>query len=65
MAAPPPALWNNAKLWHDRATEMRALAENETLDFKAALLHIADNYDLIGDRAEVRSLLAPRVGLAG
>jgi hypothetical protein len=61
MAAPPPLeLWNNAKHWHDRATEMRARAENETSHFKAALLHIADNYDLIGDRAEVRLLLVPK-----
>jgi hypothetical protein len=52
MLTLPP--WNDAEHWHDRATDMRVLAENETLDLKAAMLHIADGYDLIGDRAEAR-----------
>jgi hypothetical protein len=47
---------NDAKLWHDRAAELRALADSY-LDKKAAaiLLRRADDYDKVADRAAIRA----------
>ena len=52
----PPRDLNDAKLWRDRAAELRALADSY-LDKKAAaiLLRRADDYDKIAERAADRA----------
>ena len=48
---------NNSKHWHDRANEMRALA-NQANDetSKKTMLRIAEDYDKLALRAELRVL---------
>jgi hypothetical protein len=46
----------DAKHWRDRAAAMRALAADmNTVDASAMMLKLADAYDKLGDRAEVRA----------
>lgn len=51
-------IWTDAKHWHDRAEEMRRTADDYHDDTKATMLRIADDYDRMGDRAEVRAEVA-------
>jgi len=52
--APHPHV-NDPRHWHDRAAEMRALADAmATVESKAMMLRLADDYDKLGDRAEAR-----------
>ena len=45
----------DSKHWRDRATEMRALAEGMSQTKPAQLLiDLADDYDKLADRAEIR-----------
>jgi hypothetical protein len=45
----------DSKHWRDRATEMRALADGMSGSKPAQLLNdLADDYDKLADRAEVR-----------
>ena len=45
----------DSKHWRDRAAEMRALADNMSNSKPAQLLNdLADDYDRLADRAEVR-----------
>ena len=47
---------NDAKHWQDRATEMRALAENMRDSNAVRLLHdLANDYDVLADRAAERA----------
>jgi hypothetical protein len=42
--------------WHQRAAEMRALAEMmENREHRAAMLRLADDYDKLADRAAGRA----------
>jgi hypothetical protein len=60
----PTSHVNDYKHWRDRAAEMRALSdmmkEPETVEL---MLRLADDYDKLADRAEIRSKGgAPRDG---
>ena len=45
----------DSKHWRDRATEMRALADGMSQTKPAQLLNdLADDYDRLADRAEIR-----------
>ena len=47
---------NNPKHWHDRAAEMRVLSETmNEVEARATMLRLADDYDEMGDRAEMRA----------
>lgn len=47
---------NDPKHWRDRAAEMRALSDMMgNLETVAIMLRLADDYDQLADRAEVRS----------
>ena len=49
-------LLSNAKHWHDRASEARALAETlSEPEAKRLMLEIADGYEVLARRAAVRS----------
>jgi hypothetical protein len=56
--------YNNPEHWRDRATEMRALSET-TRDVEAAatILRLADVYDELADRAEMRNNGVPPSGM--
>ena len=56
--------YNNPQHWRDHATEMRALSET-TKDVEAAaiMLRLADVYDELAERAEVRSNGVPPGGM--
>jgi hypothetical protein len=48
---------NNSKHWHDRANEMRALADKANDEIsKQMMLRIAEDYDKLALRAELRVL---------
>ncbi len=50
-----PRTIDNPRHWHDRAAEMRVLAEEMTSsETRAMMLKLADDYDELGDRAEER-----------
>jgi hypothetical protein len=47
---------DDPKHWHDRATEMRILAEEFTdSEAKSIMLRLANDYDKLGYRAEDRA----------
>ena len=51
-----PASYNNSKHWRDRAAEMRAISESITdPETVAIMLRLANDYDLLADRADIRS----------
>ena len=51
-----PASYNNSKHWRDRAAEMRAISELITdPETVAIMLRLANDYDLLADRADIRS----------
>ena len=51
-----PASYNNFKHWRDRAAEMRAISELITdPETVAIMLRLANDYDLLADRAHIRS----------
>jgi hypothetical protein len=46
---------NDQKQWHDRAAEMRALAERmSNINTKRIMLRLAEDYDKFSDRAAER-----------
>jgi hypothetical protein len=50
----PP--FNDQKQWHDRAAEMRALAERmSNINTKRIMLRLAEDYDKFSDRAAERA----------
>lgn len=50
-----PLLLNNPTHWHLRAQEARLIAQQlEDLEAKAAILKIANEYDRLAERAELR-----------
>ena len=47
---------NDSKHWRDRAAEMRGLAdEMKDIAGKTMMLKLADDYDKLAERAQVRS----------
>jgi hypothetical protein len=47
---------NDSKHWRDRAAEMRVLAdEMKDIAGKTMMLKLADDYDKLAERAQVRS----------
>jgi hypothetical protein len=51
---------NNVKHWRDRAAEMRILSTMmEHVETQAIMVRLADNYDTMADRAEVRAGTSP------
>jgi hypothetical protein len=55
---------NDSRHWRDRAAEMRSLADwMKEVDAAAMMLRLADDYDLLADRADQRANGAmPRAG---
>jgi hypothetical protein len=52
-----PRLIDDPAHWYDRGARMRLLADNfENIETKTAMLELADDYDLLGDRAAERLL---------
>jgi hypothetical protein len=52
----PASHVNNSKHWRDRAAQMRALSDMmKDIDAVAIMLRLADDYDILADRAAVRS----------
>jgi hypothetical protein len=45
-----PTTINDAKHWHDRAAEMRALSETNDIETRAIMLRLADDFDKLADR---------------
>jgi hypothetical protein len=59
----PGGFIDDPKHWHDRAAEMRVLAEEMKDDnARTMMLKLANDYDKLGDRAEERSSKPPRAG---
>ena len=51
-----PKSINDPLHWHDRAAEMRALAETmRNVETKAIMLRLANDYDKLADRAARRA----------
>ena len=49
----PSLTVNDPRHWHDRAAEMRVLADMmANIETRATMLRLADDYDKLGDRAE-------------
>jgi hypothetical protein len=47
---------NDAKHWRDRAAEMRVLScEMKEFETRTLMLNLANDYDKLADRAEVRA----------
>jgi len=47
---------NDSRHWRDRAAEMRALSDMMSdIEAAAIMLRLADDYDLLADRADIRS----------
>ena len=47
---------NNSKHWRGRAAQMRALSEMmKDIDATTIMLRLADDYDILADRADARS----------
>ena len=47
---------NDSKHWRDRAAEVRALSDlMKDIEAAAIMLRLADDYDVLADRADVRS----------
>jgi hypothetical protein len=56
---------NDPKHWRDRAAEMRAIADwMKDVETQASMCRLADDYDKLADRAEVRTgnVPPPRLG---
>ena len=52
----PTSRVNDSKHWRDRAAHIRALSEMmKDIDVAAIMLRLADDYDLLADRADARS----------
>src|SRR6516165_3021744 len=56
-AEPMPASHvNDSKHWRNRAAQMRALSDMmKEVEAAATMLRLADDYDLLADRADIRS----------
>ena len=47
---------NDSKHWRDRAAEMRVLSEHmKDVETQVIMLRLADDYDELADRADIRS----------
>jgi hypothetical protein len=47
---------NDSKHWRDRAAEMRILSTMmDHIETQAIMIRLADDYDKLADRAEIRS----------
>ncbi len=47
---------NDSKHWRDRAAEMRIWSDGmKDIDAQAMMLRLADDYDKLADRADVRA----------
>ena len=52
----PASHVNNSKHWRDRAAQMRALSDMmKDIDAVAIMQRLADDYDKLADRADIRS----------
>ena len=52
----PVAHINDSKHWRDRAAEMRVLSTTmHDVETIAIMLRLADDYDILADRAEARA----------
>jgi hypothetical protein len=52
----PRTYVNDSKHWRDRAAEMRAIADwMKDAETTAVMLRLAEDYDILADRAEMRA----------
>ena len=52
----PASHVNDSKHWRNRAAQMRALSDMmKEVEAAATMLRLADDYDLLADRADIRS----------